>query len=78
MSFRTTKSDVATLLETFADYVNPAGEEDPWFTLAEINQQFAWDDIPTKELTSWLDEMVNSGLARTEKQDGERVWAWLS
>ena len=39
----TTKQDVEVLLENFDDYVNPAGDEDPWFTLDEINQQFAWD-----------------------------------
>lgn len=74
----TTKADVAILLETFADYVNPDGAHDPWFTLAEVNQQFAWDDIPDAELTEWLDALVTDGKAVSEIQDDERVWAWQS
>jgi hypothetical protein len=74
----TTQADVATLLENFRGYVNPLGQFDPWFTLPEVNRQFAWEDVPEEILTIWLDELVRVGVARTEIQDGERVWAWRS
>jgi hypothetical protein len=74
----TTKADVATLLETFTDYVNPDEEHDPWFTLAEINQQFVWDDIPDDTLNEWLREMIEEGHVRMEAQEGEAVYRWLS
>jgi len=77
MDHQTTKQEVADLLENFAEYVNPNQEHDPWFTLAEVNRQFAWDDIPDGELTEWLNQLVAEGFAVTEEQDGERVWAWL-
>jgi hypothetical protein len=75
---QTRKQDVATLLENFSDYVNPAGELDPWFTLAEINQQFAWDDIPDEILIEWLTEMIEVGLVDTEDQEDEAVYRWQS
>lgn len=74
----TTAADVAFLLENFSNYMNPDGEHDPWFTLAEINQQFVWDDLEPSELVSILDKLVVEGKAeaRTEGQDVE--WRWLS
>ena len=57
----TTREDVAHLLENFADYVNPDGEEDAWFTLAEINLQFAWDDIPQATLADWVSDLIRAG-----------------
>lgn len=75
---QTTGDDVATLLETFSDYVNPAGEWDPWFTLTEINQQFAWDDIPDDVLAGWLDELHTAAKVAAAYQNGEMVWRWLS
>lgn len=74
----TTKADVADLLQNFSDYVNPEGDLDPWFTLKEINQQFAWEDIPDDTLTEWLDEMIQDELVTTEDQDGEAVYKWLA
>ena len=71
---KTTKQDVQVLLENFDDYVNPAGDENPWFTLDEINQQFAWDDIPDSVLEGWLSLMVDAG--KVENQEGK--WRWLS
>lgn len=73
-----TTQDIADLLENFSDYINPDGEHDPWFTIAEVNQQFAWDDVPRQELTEMLDALVARGWAVTEEQDGERVWSWQS
>ncbi len=70
----TTKQDVEVLLENFDDYVNPAGDENPWFTLDEINQQFAWKDIPDSVLEGWLSLMVDAG--KVENQEGK--WRWLS
>ena len=70
----TTREDVAYLLENFSDYVNPAGDEDPWFTLAQINQQFAWEDIPNDVLIGWLDELV---IARKVEGQGG-LWRWAS
>ena len=78
MAHQTTKEDVATLLENFSDYINPSGEEDPWFTLDEINRQFAWEDIPNDTLTGWLEEMIKDGQVATEDQDDEDVYRWLS
>ena len=75
MAHQTTPQDVAALLENFADYTNPAGDVDPWFTLGEINQQFAWDDISEPILREWLSKMAN---VVTTVQDGEDVWRWLS
>lgn len=74
----TTKAHIEALLENFSDYVNPDGVEDPWFTVAEINQQFAWDDIPEDTLTDWLDELIFEGSVTTEDQDGEAVYRWAS
>ena len=71
----TTRQDVEVLLENFDEYVNPAGDEDPWFTLDEINQQFAWDDIPDSQLRVWLTELVAEGKAEV-RAGGE--WRWLS
>lgn len=77
----TTEEDIATLLANFFNYYNPAGQEDPWFSLAEINRQFAWADISDEELTGWLDKLVAEGKveASTEHADeGEgTVWRWL-
>ncbi len=70
----TTKQDVEVLLKNFDDYVNPAGEENPWFTLDEINQQFAWEDIPDSVLEGWLSLMVEAGTV--ENLEGK--WRWLS
>lgn len=62
---------MATLLENFATYVNPDRETDPWFLVSEINQQFAWGDIPEETLTKWLDEMVEEGkVTRVNMNDG--------
>ncbi len=71
----TTRRDVEVLLANFADYRNPEGEEDPWFTLDEINQQFAWEDIPDGHLKLWLSELIAEG--KVEARDGEG-WRWLS
>ena len=73
----TRKFHVEVLLKNFANYVNPEGEHDPWFTLPEINQQFAWEDIPDSTLEEWLQEMIESGDVRTDVQDNEMVYAWL-
>lgn len=70
----TTKQDVEVLLKNFDDYVNPEGVENPWFTLDEINQQFAWEDIPDSVLEGWLSLMVDAG--KVENQEGK--WRWLS
>lgn len=78
----TTKEDVATLLENFAEYVNPAGKLDPWFSLDEINQQFAWEDVPKGELIEWLNELVVNGKAIPSAEEATEtegmVWRWLS
>lgn len=76
----TTKADVEHLLENFASYINPNQEFDPWFTLAEINQQFAWEDIPEDILVDWLNEMSQEGKveARLGKTREETEWRWLS
>jgi hypothetical protein len=73
---QTTKQHVAALLENFADYANPDGVDDPWFTLAEINQQFAFEDIADETLVEWLGEMIEEGLVDTEDQEGEAVYRW--
>ncbi len=70
----TTREDVATLLENFADYVNPDGQEDAWFTLVEINQQFAWEDIDDGALAEWVSELIREGKVT---QKGNEV-RWLS
>ena len=76
----TTREDVAHLLETFADYINPAGYNDPWFTLAEINQQFAWENVPETTLLVWLSELVDAGRV-TRKGDRRHIkgpeWRWV-
>src|SRR5690606_36847068 len=76
----TTKADVEHLLEYFASYINPNQEFDPWFTLAEINQQFAWEDIPEDTLVGWLNEMSQEGKVevRPGKTREETEWRWLS
>ena len=71
----TTKQDVEVLLENFDDYVNPAGDENPWFTLDEINQQFAWEDIPDEQLRVWLTELIAE--SKVEIGVGGK-WRWLS
>ncbi len=75
MAVTTERGDVEVLLANFADYRNPDGEEDPWFTLDEINQQFAWEDIPDAQLKVWLSELMAEG--KVEARDGEG-WRWLS
>ncbi len=75
MAVTTERKDVEVLLANFADYRNPAGDEDPWFTLDEINQQFAWEDIPDAQLKVWLAELMAEG--KVEARDGEG-WRWLS
>ena len=75
----TTKEHVEILLENFSDYVNPDGIEDPWFTLAEINQQFAWEDIPEDTLEEWLAELSEEGKVGIQTNDqGELEWRWLA
>jgi hypothetical protein len=74
MADTTERRDVEVLLANFADYRNPEGEEDPWFTLDEINQQFAWDDIPEATLVGWLSALV---VANKVEVDGGK-WRWLS
>lgn len=73
----TTREDVATLLENFKEYVNPAGDEDPGFTLAEINQQFAWEDIPHVILREWLTDLSLAGLVQKFEGDEEPEWRWV-
>ncbi len=73
----TTKQDVEVLLENFDDYVNPAGEENPWFTLDEINQQFAWEDIPDATLVEWLTELVTENKVQVRELHGGE-YRWLS
>ncbi len=68
----TTREDVAQLLENFVDYVNPDGDEDPWFTLVEINQQFAWEDIPEGTLADWIAELIRAG--QVEQRANEVRW----
>ena len=74
MAVSTTRKDVEVLLANFADYRNPDGDTDPWFTLDEINQQFAWEDIPDSVLEGWLSLMVEAGTV--ENLEGK--WRWLS
>ena len=74
MSNQTTRQDVADLLENFKDYVNPEGALDPWFTLKEINQQFAWDDIPDETLRQWLAELTAAG--KVHYGHVGKVWRW--
>jgi predicted transcriptional regulator len=78
MSHQTTKQDVADLLENFKDYVNPDGVRDPWFTLAEINQQFAWEDIPEDTLRQWLEELTVEGKVVMGEPGVEWRWEWGS
>ncbi len=75
----TTKEDVVVLLENFDDYINPAGDEDPWFTYAEINQQFAWEDVSEPVLGGWVSDLVLAGKVewRDDTSRG-RVFRWLS
>ncbi len=75
MAVTTERGDVEVLLANFADYRNPDGEEDPWFTLDEINQQFAWEDIPDEQLRVWLTELIAEGKVEIGA-GGE--WRWLS
>lgn len=77
MTHQTTKEDVAALLENFADYVNPDGASDPWFTLGEINQQFAWEDIPDDTLKEWLGDLFMEGHIQVELQGDSEVYRWL-
>ena len=74
---QTTKQDVSDLIENFAGYVNPDGVHDPWFEITEINQQFAWDDVPLDTLETWLGELVEEGKVLTQQNsDGRQEWAW--
>lgn len=75
---QTTKQDVADLLENFQGYVNPDGVSDPWFTLTEINQQFAWDDIPDDTLKEWLGDLFMDGHIEVELQQDGEAYRWLS
>lgn len=75
MAVVTERKDVEVLLANFADYRNPEGEEDPWFTLDEINQQFAWEDIPDEQLSAWLMQLKTDGKVE-ERLGGS--WRWLS
>ena len=76
--FDVTKDEVADLLENFVDFVNPDGVHDPWFEVTEINQQFAWDDVPLATLEGWLSELVAAGKVFTRiGPGGEREWRWL-
>ncbi len=75
MADTTERRDVEVLLANFAEYRNPEGGEDPWFTLDEINQQFAWEDIPDGQLKVWLAELIAED--KVEARDGEG-WRWLS
>ena len=75
MADTTERGDVEVLLANFADYRNPEGQEDPWFTLDQINQQFAWEDIPDEQLRVWLTELVAEG--KVEALIGGK-WRWLS
>lgn len=75
----TTRDDVEVLLENFKDYVNPEGKHAPWFTLKQINQQFAWEDIPEDTLRVWLSDLVRGRKVDVkENTDGEEVYAWRS
>lgn len=81
----TSEEDVATLLENFFDYYSPpgaGGEPDPWFSLEEINQQFAWTNIPEDELTRWLDKLEAQGKVESSTEHAEegegKVWRWLA
>ncbi len=75
----TTKQDIEVLLENFDDYVNPAGDENPWFTLDEINQQFAWEDIPENVLNGWLSDLLDAGKVEGRlPTPGATEWRWLS
>lgn len=75
---QTTKFDVEVLLKNFEDYVNPDGEHDPWFTLDEINQQFAWEDIPKLKLRKWLREMEKAGDVVSQREGLHKVYRWQS
>ena len=78
MTHKTTKQDVADLLENFADYVNPETRQpDPWFTLSDINQQFAWDDIPDETLKEWLGDLFMEGHIEVELQQDGEAYRWL-
>lgn len=74
----TERQDIEVLLANFADYVNPAGDEDPWFTLDEINQQFAWEDIAASTLKEWLSDLAIAGKVALRDEREEREWRWLS
>lgn len=74
-----TKQDVSDLLENFADYVNPDGVHDPWFEVTEVNQQFAWEDIPEETIEQWLNDLVAEGkVFRRVNAEGHQEWAWTA
>jgi len=73
MELVTTKEDVSSLLENFSEYVNPDGREDAWFEVSEINQQFAWEDVPEETLTEWLEELVAENLVEASGEG----YRWL-
>ena len=76
---QTTRQDVEALLANFDDYVNPAGVENPWFTLDEINQQFAWEDIPDATLVEWLTELALVGKVQVDiLPEDRRKYRWRS
>ena len=74
MTEQVRKQDIADLLENFATYVNPSGDHDPWFTVDQINQQFAWNDVPEDRLLGWLDDLVHGGVV--ELDPAPRRWRW--
>lgn len=82
MTHQTTKEEVADLLENFVGYINPEGKLDPWFSLSEINRQFAWDDVYEPVLVGWLEELVGAGKVEASEEEAEegegKVWRWLS
>jgi hypothetical protein len=75
MAIRLTKQHVADLLENFADYTNPSGRHDPWFTIDEVVRQFPFE-VPLGQPVGWLDELVAEGLVERASDDVGPVWAW--
>ena len=75
MPAQLTKQHVADLLENFADYVNPAGDLDPWFTIDEVVRQFPWE-VPMGQPLGWLDELEAEGLVERGADDVGPIWRW--
>ena len=67
--------DLATLLQNFSSYVNPDGKLDPWFSLLEINQHFAEEDVDALKLLAMLEELQRENLVVLNAY-GE--WRWNS